>query len=159
MSKPCECPSPGYCQRHSVVKGDVWHKLCQNKKTYRIAWDKGQGPGQMHSTSQAQPTNDSAEQLRERFRELWRQLHQYGPDNASTWDATIAQNWLSNWEANIPSFGCPCNDHWKKIKAAIPPVFTSAKQFYQWTVDVHNEVNKKLGKPHFTPPTQGDDHV
>lgn len=46
MSEPCDCPLAGYCDRHSVRKGDVWHRLCQTRDDYRAKWDDGRGPGQ-----------------------------------------------------------------------------------------------------------------
>ena len=44
--KPCECPEPGWCERHKIYKTPHWHRLCQTNESYRKAWDEGRGPGQ-----------------------------------------------------------------------------------------------------------------
>lgn len=44
----------------------------------------------------------------------------------------------------IPSFGCTCLSDWKAFLVTIP--FRAIDQF-AWSVDVHNAVNVKLGKP------------
>ena len=46
MSKPCECPTVGFCDRHSVFKTPTWQRLCRENDKYRAAWDAGRGPGQ-----------------------------------------------------------------------------------------------------------------
>lgn len=43
----CECPSPGYCNRHRMNKLGHLHKLCQTQKRYREAWDKAAADGRI----------------------------------------------------------------------------------------------------------------
>lgn len=44
-----------------------------------------------------------------------------------------------------------CADDWRGIlEKQLPPVFTTGEEFWRWTVDAHNLVNRKLGKPTFT---------
>lgn len=42
----CECPIAGYCARHKVKKTNGWHKLCQTRENYFLAWEQGRGIGQ-----------------------------------------------------------------------------------------------------------------
>lgn len=43
----CQCESPGYCERHSILKTPHWHHLCQTREDYFLAWEEGRGPGQV----------------------------------------------------------------------------------------------------------------
>lgn len=43
---PCQCPHPGYCTRHNIVKPPSFWKLCRTHIKYFNAWEKGRGPGQ-----------------------------------------------------------------------------------------------------------------
>ena len=42
-----------------------------------------------------------------------------------------------------------CGEHLKEVYASNPieNALTSAEELFKWTVDVHNNVNKRLGKP------------
>lgn len=42
----CDCESAGYCPRHDVYKTETWHRLCQTRPAYFLAWEEGRGPGQ-----------------------------------------------------------------------------------------------------------------
>lgn len=46
MTKPCDCPLAGYCERHEIYKTATWQRLCSTRDDYRRAWDSGRGPGQ-----------------------------------------------------------------------------------------------------------------
>lgn len=39
MIPPCECPQPGYCERHKMNKTAHLFNLCQNRADYRELWD------------------------------------------------------------------------------------------------------------------------
>lgn len=44
-----------------------------------------------------------------------------------------------------------CAEDWRAIlEKELPPVFTTGEEFWRWTVDAHNLVNRKLGKPTYT---------
>jgi Erv1 / Alr family len=62
------------------------------------------------------------------------------------WNADSAKSFYETWYASIPGM-CGCADHWKAIIAKHPPDFTSPAAFFAWTVDRHNDVNARLGKP------------
>jgi hypothetical protein len=85
------------------------------------------------------------------------------PDEArlSTADR-VSLAWISAaFEPLIPRYGCTCLSDWRTLLAAHP--FRGEDPF-AWSVDVHNAVNAKLGKPQLTvdaarsvwsPPAQG----
>ena len=45
-----------------------------------------------------------------------------------------------------------CREHYKQHLAKNPltPFLDSRKDLLKWTIDIHNKVNKKLGKPEWT---------
>lgn len=76
---------------------------------------------------------------------LWRALHEF----ARTWkgDITAAQEHFAALDAALPCG--ECRQHWRALLAAHPPDLQSAAAFHRWTVDRHNDVNTRLGKPLF----------
>lgn len=65
----------------------------------------------------------------------WRELHR----------GFRSADWLLAWVASLP---CPeCRAHAETLIAESPPNFTDAEAFFAWTVDFHNAVNARLGKP------------
>lgn len=69
--------------------------------------------------------------------------------------------WSTNWNpgkvrAFVPEWlqwslppGCDCSKHWERTIAAFPlsdAVVASPESFFEWTVNVHNHVNERLGK-------------
>lgn len=57
---------------------------------------------------------------------------------------------LAEWETTIPHYGCACRQFYQGYKADNPHDFTSPEAFFRWGVDLHNAVNRKLGKPELT---------
>jgi hypothetical protein len=57
---------------------------------------------------------------------------------------------LAAWESTIPQYECGCRAFYAKHKAANPPDFSSPEAFFAWGVNLHNAVNRKLGKPELT---------
>ena len=57
---------------------------------------------------------------------------------------------LSEWESSIPQYECGCRAFYAKYKAEMPPDFTSPEAFFRWGVNLHNAVNRKLGKHELT---------
>lgn len=87
-------------------------------------------------------------------RKHWKLLHDYAlsyPDEPTIHDIHAAHAWFVNWTNGIPQYGCPCKRRFNDIVINRPIVLTSRSAFYQWSVDVHNDVNVKLGKPVWTP--------
>lgn len=81
-------------------------------------------------------TVNVAEQLAVIGRELWRELH-----------SDVTFDHLLEWESKIPSYGCSCKLFYHEWKASNPP---RKDDFFAWTVELHNAVNAKLGKPIIT---------
>lgn len=57
---------------------------------------------------------------------------------------------LAEWEKIIPQYECGCRAFYAKYKMDNPPDFTSPEAFFAWGVELHNAVNRKLGKPELT---------
>lgn len=71
----------------------------------------------------------------------WTRLHTYrGCDPV----------WLAEWELSIPGYGCQCRRDYAIYKASTPPDFSSPEALWLWGVELHNWVNRKLGKPELT---------
>lgn len=77
-------------------------------------------------------------------RKHWKELHDYASHEGSM---ETAQAFMTDWRNRIPSFGCSCRRHFDQIELARPVDLSSREKFYQWTVDIHNDVNRSLGKP------------
>ena len=89
--------------------------------------------------------NKQAELIRKRLEAqgqfVWSKLHGYkGCD----------PQWLEIWEYLIPKFGCSCTNDYQSYKASTPPDFTSPESLWLWGFNLHNHVNRKLGKPELT---------
>jgi hypothetical protein len=74
---------------------------------------------------------------------LWKELH--------IWALTESPNneWLITWEKKVKSSlgNCSCYAQWKKLREQNP---INWNNLFEWTVLVHNLVNKKLGKKELT---------
>jgi FAD-linked sulfhydryl oxidase len=86
-------------------------------------------------------------------RALWRCLHAFAycfPVEATESEQRRAEAWLE-WFAEAvdeASAGmCGCSRHWRDIVAKYPPNLRGGVEFFEWTVEVHNLVNERLGKP------------
>lgn len=79
---------------------------------------------------------------------LWRELHM----RALKYEGTNDTHFITVWSGKIPrytGFKCRCKEFWEKWRLLNPPTFTKEK-YFNWTVDAHNAVNKKLGKSTLT---------
>jgi GR25 family glycosyltransferase involved in LPS biosynthesis len=74
---------------------------------------------------------------------LWKRLHFF----AARWngDRQAVQAFLTQFDADIPCRNCQTD--WRAIWATYPVKLDSREAFFKWTVEVHNIVNTKLGKP------------
>jgi hypothetical protein len=72
------------------------------------------------------------------FRDHWRELHtQKEP----------TQEWFTDWVRRIPP-GCGCGESFESILLRVgEPRF---HDWFSWTVEIHNQVNRKLSKPEIT---------
>lgn len=55
----------------------------------------------------------------------------------------------TEWKPLIPQ-GCGCAGSANELLNANPPRFDSPDDFFCWSVQYHNAVNRKLGKPEMT---------
>lgn len=58
--------------------------------------------------------------------------------------------WHANWELTIPDYGCSCRKDYAEYKADNPPDFSSPSAYWLWGVQLHNWVNRKLGRAELT---------
>ncbi len=91
----------------------------------------------------------SKEQWVELYRAHWESLHRI-PQQLPTWTAREGKRLYKRWRETIPVTGCDCGRKWNEIERENPPDTSSQEAFFEWSVKVHNEVNKKLGKPFFS---------
>lgn len=73
---------------------------------------------------------------------LWEEMHRAG------WAGRITPDFLADFARRIPSVACGCGGHWESVVAARRlPLGESPETQFAWTVEVHNAVNHRLGKP------------
>ena len=59
----------------------------------------------------------------------------------------ITPDFLADFTRRIPSVACGCGGHWESVVAARRlPLGGSPETQFAWTVEVHNAVNRRLGK-------------
>lgn len=82
-----------------------------------------------------QPTIDPRT---EAGREAWRRLHT---------ELQPTSEWFEQeWKPLIPQ-SCGCSASANKLLEQCPPRFESREEFFAWSVEYHNAVNRKLRKP------------
>lgn len=99
-------------------------------------------------------------QLEKEGRKLWLELHEYAlkyPKQPSDVVINLAKDWLRKWEERIPNFGCGCRRSYEDLKKEFLPSFKSRKDFYLWTVEIHQRVSSKIR--HEAPAWQVPDEV
>lgn len=72
---------------------------------------------------------------------FWPELHhpRVAPDLAAE------AAWMETFTDKI---GCgECKTHWLEPLQTMPPKFASREAYFAWTVEAHNVVNRRLGKP------------
>ena len=75
---------------------------------------------------------------------LWQELHL----RALAWDGGGDDSpWLDAFTQKLPCGHCRA--HWLAMMQRTPPDFSTAYNYFAWTVARHDEVNAKLGKPVF----------
>lgn len=72
----------------------------------------------------------------------------------AAWTALHSQQlgtpeWFAEWQQLIPT-GCGCQQGANDLLARCPPRYDSPEDWFAWTVQYHNLVNVKLGKPTLT---------
>ena len=77
---------------------------------------------------------------------LWALLE----ERPATCDLSKEAVWLALKFARMIPCG-DCRAHWASLAIKNPPNLSSRRAYWLWVIFMHNEVNKKLGKPIFTP--------
>lgn len=81
----------------------------------------------------------------ERTRKLWRELHTRA---LTVTDLSGEKKWLENWAGKVPCG--ECREHWHELAAELPPDLSSPDAYWRWTVEAHNRVNQRIGRPTLT---------
>ena len=84
-------------------------------------------------------------------KQAWHFIHSIAlnyPENPTEDDKNNYILFLNSLEYVLP---CPiCGYHFKQNMELTPPKLTNKTDFFNWTVDMHNEVNKSNNKPIIT---------
>jgi hypothetical protein len=138
MNTDCVCPVAGWCDRNKRRMIGRLHELCQTNAVYCEAFrdDEKKTSKQNESRIARELAREERDkQLLNIYHALWQELH-------TKKDAT--KEWFASWLKRIPSLGCECRNAFEAIMKANPPRFDD---WWRWTWEVHNAVNRKLGKP------------
>ena len=75
---------------------------------------------------------------------LWTELHLHALTHTGTEDI----KYLRDFSYRVPKYTayCKCKEHWAIWMKTHPPKFGPG-EYFAWTVDAHNDVSKRLGKP------------
>jgi hypothetical protein len=76
------------------------------------------------------------------YRQLWRELHKRP---ATARHLEDEDQWLEKFAGRIPCGAC--KDHFKQLLREVPPDYTTRENYFAWTVEIHNRVNRRLNKP------------
>lgn len=86
-----------------------------------------------------------------RYHFLWKLMHTVAwlyPAHPSDMQRLDARHFIQNMRLLVP---CGiCRRHFAAYLARNPPNVQSGQAFFQWTVDLHNHVNRRNGKRIFT---------
>lgn len=76
------------------------------------------------------------------YHKLWEELHTL---QWKSYEET--KEWFKHWCIRLPCGECKA--HWLKLIAEFSPdeAFKNSDDYFKWTVDAHNKVNERLGKP------------
>ena len=80
--------------------------------------------------------------------ELWKELHLRALKNKGENETAF----LTQFSNKIPRYttGCKCREFWVNYVRTNPPKYGPNGEFFEWTTNGHNAVNKKLSKPTYT---------
>jgi hypothetical protein len=80
-------------------------------------------------------------------RQLWTDLHLWSATYAGDRSAALA--WLAAFGRRVPGAGCDCRRSWASVLKELPvePYLTDAMALSRWGWMVHEEINRKLGRP------------
>jgi hypothetical protein len=138
MGTTCVC---GFSIRHQQLEYDTTITCPACKSPLLIVGANGSKPAE----PTPQQTVEQYQEFLNTVHSLWRELHTM---HLGDW-GTVRERY-ENWKTRIPSFGCSCNEHFKKMEANYPPDFSSPEAFFRWGWMRHNDVNLRLGKSKFS---------
>lgn len=84
---------------------------------------------------------------------LWKSIHLIAlgyPEVPNDVDKNVYSNYYTSLWKILPCFKCSINYKRHLIELPIESYLDSKKSLFEWTVKLHNIVNKELGKPEFT---------
>lgn len=86
---------------------------------------------------------------------MWAELHGYArryPAQASADTQRAARAWLATWARRVPdATTCRCQTKWGRLVSACPPPLSGRREFYWWTIAMHDAINQALGRPLWVP--------
>lgn len=83
--------------------------------------------------------------------QAWHFIHSVAITFPANPTETDKENYLQFFKSLENVLPCPfCAEHYKENMAKIPPRFDNSKELFEWSVDMHNEVNKANNKPVLT---------
>ncbi len=99
-------------------------------------------PLEAHEIAEIDATRAAPGQFPPNGPQLWEELHRRALVHRPGQDDG---EWLAKFSLRLPCGHCRAD--WVRMMQATPPDYSSAANFFAWTVDRHNEVNSRLGKP------------
>lgn len=80
-------------------------------------------------------------------KQAWHFLHTICYNYAENPTETDKKDYADYIDAFQRVLPCPyCAEHFKELLIQLPPRFDNKTELFNWSVDVHNEVNKSNGK-------------
>lgn len=132
----------------SEIRAELWQFWCAREP------DRCRQPGAAHagyattsvvSVDGSQPadwkTSDGPK--------AWAKFHFYAAAlyKQGSIDEMAVRRWLELFRREIACFDC--RQSWELDIAKLPPAFSTAQAFFEWSVAIHNAVNSRVGHPQF----------
>jgi hypothetical protein len=109
--------------------------------------DGGTGRATRQATAPAVDARQATGDLAVLGRRLWTEMHLWSATYSGDRPAALA--WLAEFGRRVPSAGCDCRRSWASVLKELPvePYLTDAASLSRWGWMVHEEINRKLGRP------------
>lgn len=104
-------------------------------------------PQQIASVQVAQ--QQRADRVTKQYNALWKEIHTRALGNPAGHDDTAFLDGLSR-RLLFPGACAKCRNSYDDYRKAHVPDFTTPATYFHWTVDLHNDVNARIGKPVLT---------
>ncbi|HEX8342849.1 MAG TPA: ERV1/ALR-related protein [Tepidisphaeraceae bacterium] len=82
----------------------------------------------------------------ERFHRLWASIHRRPAAYDGNAEGELA--WVQVIDQQLPCG--ECRRHWRAMLTSLPPDLSSREAYFATTVEWHNTINRRLGKPVMT---------